>query len=78
MEKELNKITEKLINALDLIKGQKQFDKKTVIKTALKEYANKYEELLRNIILKKDKAMTTQDLFFVLTEIEIARKTIEL
>ena len=78
MEKELDKIADKLINALDLIKGQKQFDKKMVIKTALKEYANGYEKLLKNIIEKKDKAMTTQDLFYVLVEIETALKILKL
>ena len=37
---DLEKATNELINALDLIKGNKAFDKKLVIETALKKYAD--------------------------------------
>jgi hypothetical protein len=36
---DLEKATNELINALDLIKGNKAFDRKLVIETALEKYA---------------------------------------
>ena len=37
---DLEKATNELANALDLIKGNKLFDKKLIIETALKKYAD--------------------------------------
>jgi len=37
---DLEKATNELVNALDLIKGNKLFDKKLIIETALRKYAD--------------------------------------
>ena len=37
---DLKKVTNELVNALDIIQGNKAFDRKLVIETALKKYAD--------------------------------------